>query len=208
LTQIYSRQNLQQIGAALWEHEEKSRDPLAGGTFDEFGRPMHSWVTHLLPYLEQAPLYDRVRRDLPWSAPENQAAFQTQLEVMRIPFDSAAPVVTAEGYAIANYAANVRLMGPNRGVPFERIPDGTSNTIAIGEVFAVPRAWGDPRNWRDPAIGINTSPEAFGLPTNRGGCTFLFADGSVRFISQNTDRAILRKLATPDGGEKIGDRDY
>jgi prepilin-type processing-associated H-X9-DG protein len=204
----YSRDHLKNIARGMDQYGEKFQRPPAGGTFDALGQPLHSWVTRLLPYLDQAPLSDRIRRDLPWSAPENQANFRTQLEIMRVPFDRAAPGVTADGYAVANYAANVHVMGPDHAVPIHSMTDGAAHTIAIGEASTNPRAWGDPRNWRDPADGINSSPASFGIPTGRRGCNFLFADGSMRFISQNTDRAVLRKLATPDGGEAIGDWDY
>ena len=38
-----------------------------------------------------------------------------------------------------------------------------------------------------------------------GGTQALMADGSVRFLSAQTDPALLKKLATVDGGEAVGD---
>jgi prepilin-type processing-associated H-X9-DG protein len=37
----------------------------------------------------------------------------------------------------------------------------------------------------------------FGGPPARGGATFLMADGSVRFVGNGTDPAVLRALAGP-----------
>ncbi|HVV99786.1 MAG TPA: DUF1559 domain-containing protein, partial [Planctomycetaceae bacterium] len=172
----------------------------AAGTFDELGQPMHSWVTSLLPLMDQASLSRRIRYDLPWTAPENETAFQVRIESLLLP-GSGQPR-TREGYAISNYAANVHVLGANRGLGLCEITDGSSNTIAAGEVIANPRAWGDPRNARDPSLGINASQSGFGGPYT-GGCHMLMADGAVKFLSNNTAPALLEKLTTPRGGESV-----
>lgn len=41
-----------------------------------------------------------------------------------------------------------------------------------------------------------------------GGCNFLMVDGSVRFIADSVDSAILDGLATRDGGEVVSGDDY
>ena len=38
-----------------------------------------------------------------------------------------------------------------------------------------------------------------------GGTQALLADGSVRFVSAKSDPAVLKKLATVDGGELVGE---
>ena len=202
-----SKNNLKQIGLALLNYHDSQNSFPAGGTFDETGQPLHGWVTPLLPYLDQAPLYQKIRHDLPWTAPENRAAFQTKIPVLQIPFPTLVPEFTTDGYALANYAANVHVLGPDKALGIRQMTDGTSNTIAAGEVVANPRAWGDSRNWRDPGSGINASPEGFGSPWRGGGCNMLFVDGSVKFLSEKTEPAVLRKLATPHGGEQVNDHE-
>ncbi len=56
-------------------------------------------------------------------------------------------------------------------------------------------------NVRDPARGINRSPEGFGGPPGWNGAMFLMCDGSVKFLSENTDLSVMKALATPTGGE-------
>jgi hypothetical protein len=87
-------------------------------------------------------------------------------------------------------------MSANRSLNVKDISD-KSNTILIGEVNAVPVAWGNPVNWRDPAIGINRSPRGFGGPPNARGVTFLMADCSVRFVSDTVNPEVLRTMASP-----------
>jgi hypothetical protein len=79
-------------------------------------------------------------------------------------------------------------------------PGGTFS--ATGEVKEHFKPWGHSVNWRDPAEGINKSPDGFGAPWG-GGAQFSFMDGSVRFISEGIDPAVLRALSAPAGGEKI-----
>ena len=59
--------------------------------------------------------------------------------------------------------------------------------------------------------GINLKGDAPGHSAgwlssyHAGGTQVLMADGSVRFLSAQTDPAVLKKLATVDGGEEVGD---
>jgi hypothetical protein len=82
----------------------------------------------------------------------------------------------------------------NTAVKAEEIAGGASNTILIGEVNHAFRPWGHPANWRDPATGINR-PNGFGGAPGSGGARFVMMDGSVRFLSQDTDPAVLEALS-------------
>ncbi|QDU87304.1 hypothetical protein Pla175_06630 [Pirellulimonas nuda] len=46
-------------------------------TKDKNGKPLHSWRTLLLPYLEEPELYKRIRLDEPWDSPANLAVFES-----------------------------------------------------------------------------------------------------------------------------------
>src|SRR6185437_6297995 len=54
-----SRDHLRNIARGMDEYRANFQQPPAGGTFDALGRPLHSWVTHLRPYLDPAPPSDR-----------------------------------------------------------------------------------------------------------------------------------------------------
>jgi hypothetical protein len=81
-----------------------------------------------------------------------------------------------------------------------RLTDGLANTLLAGEASSTLRPWGDPDNLRDPALGVNQAADGFGGPDGRGGL-MLLADGSVRFLSRDTDPEVLRALATYAGGD-------
>jgi len=114
------------------------------------------------------------------------------------------------------------------------VNDGTSNTLAIGEVTASNGAtisnnlgpyWAGGRGQFNGWNG-NTAAEQFraadvNYPINNtvasyvsdfsfrskhtGGAHFLLVDGSVRFISQNLDGLVYSALGSRNGGETVGE---
>ena len=196
---VRSSQNLHEMTAGALTHGKLQGQPPYANAFDDQGRGQHSWMTKLLPYVGQQDLFDRVRFDRPWSDPANAEAIRTFVPPYRMYFE---PEHTDAGLGIAHYSLNARLLNPGRPPRQADLPDGAANTIFAGEVITNVPAWAQPANWRDPALGLNASPQGFGS-RRLGGLYVSLADGSVRFLSDEIDPAVLRALATPDGGEKI-----
>ena len=48
-------------------------------TVDAEGKPLHSWRTLILAFLEQEPLYRKIDLSKPWDDPANKEAFDTSL---------------------------------------------------------------------------------------------------------------------------------
>lgn len=202
-----SKINLKQIGLALHNYHDTHRLFPVGGTFDKAGQPQHSWVTPLLPYLDQQPLYDQIDFNQPWTAADNRQPFETRLIVLQspgMPYDFTEAEGKAAGYKPAHYAANSRVLSANSGMDLRKITDGSSNTILAGEVRSDIKAWGDPTNFRDPTEGINRNPRGFGSPF-KGGAHVLMGDGAARFLSEDIDPEVLKALSTPQGGEPVGE---
>ncbi len=193
------KNQLKQIGLALHNYHETYNMLPPGGIVREDGTEMMSWTASILPFIDQAPLYNQINPEFAWNSPENQGVFSTRIVSLQNP---AIPVPPGE--AVSHYAGNSHIFQNNKGWAFSDTTDGTSNTLAVGDVSTGFKPWGDPSNVRDPGQGIGNTPEQFGSPY-RGGCHFLLMDGSVRFVSENIDRATLQMLATPAGGETVGD---
>jgi hypothetical protein len=172
-----------------------------GGVFDADGAGHHSWQTMLLPYIDEARLFDQIDFNVPWDDPRNSRHFQYELPVFLNP--SLPERQSIDGYGLSHYAGNSRLLNENTAISILAITDGTSYTILAGEVSSNLKPWGHPANYRDPALGVGGGPDAFGRPTI--GAQFLMADGSVRFIDGDIDPQVLKALSTPDGGETIDD---
>lgn len=198
-----STNNLKQIGLATFDCQQRTTKLPPGATFDADARPLHSWTTLLLPYIEQEGLFKKIYLDRPWTDPHNQKAFKHDVVI----FINPAVAEPKHGeLAPCHYAANVHVLGATVR-RLNEITDGAANTILYGEAASRFKPWGQPLNWRDPAKGINRSPQGFGNP-QQPGAMFVFADGSARFLGENISPEVLRALATPAGAEPIESRNW
>ena len=198
-----SKNNLKQIGLAMHNYHDVYNTFPPGGIYTKNDEPYQSWMTSLLPYVEQSMVYQQIDTNLPWTAPKNQPAFQMVIPTFLNP--SAAPQQSTVGrLGASHYAANSQLLLKNGKRQIREILDGTSNVLMVGDVSGGFKAWGDPDNTRDPAAGFGTGPNQFGNPpSQRGVVQFLLADGSVRAISESIDSETLKDLACPDDGHVV-----
>ncbi len=201
-----SKNNLKQIGLALHNYHDVYNMFPPGGIYTKNDEPYNAWMTSLLPFVEQANLYNQIDFNQPWTAPRNQHVFKTRVINFLNPNLGPEVALVGGGFGASHYAGNSQVLKKNGSIKIFEIVDGTSNTILAGEVSGGFMAWGDPENRRDPANGFGTAPNQFGGPASgRGGVNMLLADGSVRFISENIDPQTLKALASPAGNEQVGD---
>lgn len=205
-------ERLQGIGTGIVKyHNEYDHFPM-GGTVardaegNEIG--MHGWMTHLLPYFGHEELYQRLDLKQPYDHGNNREAMQQVIPQFLAPNVPHQP--TKQGYATTHFAGlGGQSNGPNgvmnfgifdRNVTVRRtdVVDGLAQTMIVGEIALQLPAWGDPENWREIDQGLNRQSQGFGNKDGTG-AHFLFADGSVRFFSNQTSREVLEKLSTRDG---------
>lgn len=209
---------LRQISLALLNYEEQYKQfpPAAIGPHNVPRERQFSWLVAILPYLEQDNLYKQLRLDLPWDHPLNAALLQVPLRMVLCPSDPA-PTATSEGLAKTSYVAvtgaeytdgsgNPRgIIGFDRGLCFDEIVDGASNTIMVGEVT-------DGGPWF--AAGYGTARPIDSWIANKtwshhaDSGNFVFADGSVQSLDANANPQTLRYLATAQGRETISDPEF
>ena len=199
-----SKNNLKQIGLALHNYHDVHATFPPGGIYGEDGTAYHSWQSTLLPYVDSAPLYNRIDYDYPWTDPVNADLYRTVVPVYLHPSDESAQFAP-DGFAASHYAGSSQVFFPNSNIRIRDILDGTANTLMAGEVGAGYKAWGDPTNVRDPADGIRVSPDTFGRDDAQLGANMLLMDGSVRYLSGDIAPDVLKALSTYDGGEQVGE---
>jgi hypothetical protein len=212
-----AKTNLEAIGRGLNAyHTQHDRFP-PGGAFqsDNAGneRPMHGWMTFLLPYIGEETLYRSIDLERPYSDAANFPALSRDVPLYFTPGADRSKV--GSGLGAAHFAGvGGEVIEPKTGLlhfgVFERnsqvrrddVTDGLSHTVIAGEIAHRFPPWGDPSNWRPLTGGLNADPRGFGN-VDGSGAMFLHADGSVRFYSNQTSPRTLQQLGTRDGGETM-----
>jgi hypothetical protein len=194
------KNNLKQIGLALHNYHDTYGAFPPACTVDADGKPLHSWRTLILPYLDQKPLYDTIDLTKPWDDPANEKARETLLHAYRCPSVADMPPNHTTCLAVA---APGSVFAPGESLKLADITDGARNTLQVLEApsdRSVP--WMSPRD-ADEALFLSLSKDS-NLP-HRGGTHALLCDGSVHFLSLNLSPAARRALISIAAGDKVGD---
>jgi type IV secretory pathway VirB2 component (pilin) len=197
--------DLMKIGLALQTYHD------VHGTFppayvaDANGRPLFSWRVLLLPYLGEQALFDQFDTSKPWYDRTNLAVLQQMPEVFRGPLASHRSIFThyagVAGPGTFFDCVQARTDGTAcAGTRLAAITDGTSNTVAVGEVARARIPWTMPED-----VDIRTHPTLGARGGFSGvlkdGVPFVFADGSVQFLPTSTPADVLHAFFTINGGE-------
>jgi hypothetical protein len=191
--------NLKQIGLAMHNYHDTYRGfpPRASHKDD---KPLLSWRVHILPYVEQQPLYNQFKLDEPWDSEHNRKLIE------KMPQFYVSPRVSDVKEGHTTYVVPVgekAIFAGKEGLKIQAITDGTSNTILALEAAAEHAViWTKPDDLqfdpKSPLTGIHFD--------DAGQMLALFADGSVRAIKRDTAEKNLPPLVTASGGEVIEDR--
>jgi hypothetical protein len=213
-----SKNNLKQIMLALHNYHDTFNKFPTGTMPHPMLKPDErlSWLAMILPFVEQAPLWNRLDQKGAWNKGANEALTRTT-----VPF-FLHPTMLNQEPGVTNYVglAGIGEKGPildardpkagafaydkPRGI--RDFTDGTSNTLMVIESNrATPWAAGGPSTIRpltqQPYIG---GPDGFG-GVSPGGANAALADGSVRFLSDKIDPTVMEALTTIGGGEVVND---
>lgn len=205
--------NLHQVGLSLYNyHDEHGAFPPVR-TVGAGGKPLHSWRTLLLPFLEYRPLYEKTRLDEPWDG-KNNRILRESIRVYQCPSKESefgTQYVAVIGRSTAWHATT--------GTKLSEIRDDHASTILVVETAASPPNWFEPRDLTvDQLIAGLNDPE-FPTLANRHVArprwfwqeadrsyrytNVFMADGSLRRIPADTSPEALRAMLTINGGENV-----
>ena len=191
--------NLKQIGVALFLYEEKYGALPPAHTVDAEGKPLHSWRTLILPFMDQEPLYKQIDLSKPWDDPVNKRAFEVGVPPYMCP--------SANGPSTHTVYMAVAVPGgcfqPTKPRKLSDITDGQADTIMVLEV---PEA--QAVHWMSPTDSIDLGfmdPKSKAKLQHPQGTQAVFVDGSVHFLSTRLKPETLRALMTIDAKDKVGD---
>jgi type II secretory pathway pseudopilin PulG len=182
------KNNLKQILLAVHNYHDDYGSFPPAYTVDAEGRPLHSWRTLLLPYMDGAALYEKIDLAKSWDDPANAEAFSSRGFGLNCPSVSIPP----------NYTTYLAVVGPDAGFhptrarTLQDFTSGTSQTLIIFEVDAEHAV-----HWMSP---VDASPDlitSFGPRTKTPhavGFHTAYADGSVRFLEAKVPAEMRKKL--------------
>ena len=189
---MQSTNNLRQISLALINYHDTYQSFPPAVVTDADGQPLYSGRVLLLPFMEQAALYERFDKTKAWDSPENSELSKTILRVFMDP-SSANPGAGQTDYLFVTGKGTVFEAGTT--TKFMEVTDGTSNTVIVVEVENSGINWAEPRD-----LDIS-QPMSLPAGNHPGGNIAAFADGSVHFIPKATAASDIRAAATKAGGE-------
>ena len=214
-----SKNNLKQLGLAMHNYHDVYNHFPVGTQPDTDLQPEQrlSFFYSILPYMEQAALYNqmRVSDKTRWDGDPLRRLTTVAVETFHNPnlptvLPHAAHYVGMAGVGEDAPELPVRheragIFGYDRKTRFRDVLDGTSNTIMLTETNEVDIPWAAGGRTlksltQEPYVN---GPDGIGSPTP-GGCNVLMADGSVRFISEDIDPEMMRRLAAMADGKVVG----
>ena len=187
--------NLKQIALALHNYEQAHGAFPPAYTVDANGKPLHSWRTLILPYLEQDTLYRTIDLSKPWNDPANAKAFETLVSVYRCP-EAAGPLNTTTYLAIVVPNGCFKPGEPRRRADITDDPNSTMMLIEAGEENSVP--------WMAPVDADEALVMRLGSTSKLhhvGGMNACSIDGSVRFLKASTPSYVRRALMSIAGND-------
>lgn len=182
-----SSNNLKLIGLAIHNFESTYNYLPSGCDTDA----KHGWMSRIHPYMEASSWYSETDFNVSWEHPLNKNHFKIKIPWYQFP-DLEFPY-TIEGYGVTSYLANPALLHRNSRVKFSELTAGLSNVWLLGESAGNKTPFGYPFNWHELAWPLNPEAEGFGAWSN--GFHLCKADGSVGFLSSQSDSAFVMELS-------------
>ncbi len=186
-----SSNNMKQLALAMHNYHDVHKCFPPSVVKDADGNALYSGRVLLLPFMEQAPLYQGWDFTQAWDSPVNKPLSEAMIPTFRDPADTGPPGQTS--YLFVSGPGTIGEAG--KKIDIADIKDGTSNTIMLIEVKNSGIHWAEPRDW-DAATPLPPS-------NHKSGNVVGFADGSVRPLAPGTPFTTIQAATSRAGGEQV-----
>jgi Protein of unknown function (DUF1559) len=187
--------NLKQFAIAMHNHDSANSHLPPAAICDKNGKPLLSWRVAILPYIEQAQLYQQFNLNEPWDGPNNKRLIELMPKIYA-PLDNPDVANAHKTYYRVFHGKGAGFEG-NIGIAMDSLRD-TSETIMIVEA-------GEPVIWTKPEeLEYDDSkplPPLGGMLPNNDYYRALMFDGSVRNFKRDESEATLRAAIRRRGGK-------
>jgi len=207
-----SQNNLKQMGLAVHNIAStyNGQLPPSAGSFPNGSAVNSFFFVHILPYIEQANLYNLITSN-GTAAPS--VVNTTPIKTYIAPAD---PTNSTSSAGLCSYASNFQVFGNNGAALPATFLDGTSNTMIVLEHYAtcsgVSTNWGFQSstgvNYISPSVGlpqINVKPASATITLAQGcstaACMVGMGDGSVRAVTSGVSSTSWYAAGTPQSGD-------
>jgi prepilin-type N-terminal cleavage/methylation domain-containing protein len=231
--------NMMQLGLALHNYE-LSHETLPPGVSNPEGPISHvesgshlSWITYILPFIEEGVLYQRLDREAGAYDAANAPVRNCGIQILLCPSfggrQGGDEEPASSTYAGCHHSIEAPidvnqsgLLFLNSAIRYEEITDGSSKTILLGEMLAGEDSLGWISGTRDTLrnTGKLVKDRHRGQPTDSephpdplfvggfgshhpGTVVFGLADGSVRTIALAIDDMLFQRLGNRADGEIV-----
>ena len=220
--------HLRQIGlAALNFHDARKALPVGcveRRTPTNLAARQLAWTVFVLPFLEESQTRGEFNVDYAFDSPQNAPIASRPIAAYLCPSTSRltasrrAEGLTTDGLAATDYGGMFGAVGPglpnangvmlfDKPVRIRDITDGTSFTVLAaedtGRGSVEASQWANGENIFDVAGRIGVTQHIEIWSDHPGGAQALFADGSVRFLDELLELAVLRAICTRAHGDSV-----
>ena len=207
-------ENLRIIGSAIEQYyEEKGQYPPAW-SYDENGKPLHSWRVLILPYLGELDLYEEIKLDEPFNSKHNIQFINRMPVVYRCPEDTIALNGETSYMAVVGDNTLINSLKPasrKAGYDGPVLKDHPSETMVILEACECSVNWMQPKDITLPTLANGFNTKKGPNSDHVDGVNILMADQSIIRL-EHAETEDLRGMSTIDGGneyiEVLQEMDY
>ncbi len=192
--------SLKQIALAMHNfHDVYGHFPPQALT-DAKGKRLLSWRVMILPYLDQAKLYNEFHLDEPWDSEHNIKLVSKIPAVLKSTSLPGEKLEHSKTRFVAPLTFNSTFGRVGPGVRIQEITDGTSNTLMIIEASSDESViWTKPED-----LTINEADRLLSIINqNSDGFAACMCDGSARFFPRKIIPAAIQGILSINGGELI-----